>query len=89
VVLLHDLESGCIWDFGVFCDFDAVAHLSSVYLYDIIAETHGFSPSSRTKSSNLFGAFITAVRKHHGDVHKLAVARKSQAVTNIVQFNTV
>lgn len=22
VVLLHDLESGCIGDFGVFCDFD-------------------------------------------------------------------
>lgn len=30
VVLLHDLESGCIGYFGVFCDFDTVTHLSSV-----------------------------------------------------------
>jgi len=31
VVLLQDLESSGIWDFGIFGNFDAVAQPSSIY----------------------------------------------------------
>ena len=59
MVLLDDFERGSVWDFGVFCYFHAGGHYFVENRVAIVTRgTHGFSPSSRTYSSNRFGAFM-------------------------------
>lgn len=58
MILFHDFESCGVGDFGVLCYLDTKKPSLAMAVTSYTVGTHGFSPSSKTKSSAGFGAFM-------------------------------